>query len=242
MAANDLPVLIVGDVHGDLERLFEALRPYPADSWHTVFVGDLVDYGMFGVGALRYVRDRANTTVLLGNHEIAMLWALRDPARIGFWISIGGQGHDLEELRRDKALQEWLHARPALVRLNDATLVQHCGHDGYLRWSESNADDVVDTINSRARDLLMHEGEAELWDVLSARNIFDQQLDRLHRWLQATDSRRVVFGHTPHNHRKPAVYHGGKAINVDGVFSRFHMKYRRMSPITASVAPLDSIK
>ena len=113
MASEHLPVLIVGDVHGDLERLFEALLPYPADRWHTVFVGDLVDYGTFGVGALRYARDRAHTTVLMGNHEVALLWALRDPARIGFWMSIGGQEHDLAELARDSALQSWLRERPA---------------------------------------------------------------------------------------------------------------------------------
>src|SRR5213078_3315625 len=59
MAADDLPVLIVGDVHGDIERLFQALKPYPADEWHTIFLGDLVDYGMFGVGALRFAHDRA---------------------------------------------------------------------------------------------------------------------------------------------------------------------------------------
>jgi hypothetical protein len=241
MAPENLPVLIVGDVHGDLERLFEALRPYPADQWHTVFVGDLVDYGMFGVGALRYARDRANTTVLLGNHEVAILWALRDPARIGFWMSIGGQQHDLDELARDAALQAWLRERPALVRLIDGTLVQHCGHDGYSRWTEPNARDAVDAIDARARDLLMHEGESELWDVLSARNIFDRQPERLQRWLEAMNSRRVVFGHTPHNGRTPAVYHGGKAINVDGAFSRSHVKYRRVSPISASVVPLNAL-
>jgi len=241
MASEHLPVLIVGDVHGDLERLFQALRQYPAGQWHTVFVGDLVDYGMFGVGALRYARDRANTTVLLGNHEVAMLWALRDPARVGFWMSIGGQEHDLAELARDPALQSWLRERPALIRLHDGTLVQHCGHDGYSRWMEAGARDPIESIVARARDLLMHGGEAELWDVLSARNVFDQQPERLQRWLEATNSRRVVFGHTPHNGRTPAVYHGGKAINVDGVFSRSHAKYRRVSPIAASVMTLDAL-
>src|SRR5712692_8774559 len=98
MAADDLPVLIVGDVHGDL-----------------------VDYGMFGVGALRYARDRPNSEVLLGNHEVAMLWALRDPGRVGFWMSIGGQRHDLDELRRDDLLQQWIRDRPALVKLADRT-------------------------------------------------------------------------------------------------------------------------
>jgi hypothetical protein len=235
----NLPVVVVGDVHGDLERLFAALKPYPGDQWHTVFVGDLVDYGMFGVGALRYARDRANTTVLLGNHEVAMLWALRDTSRIGFWISIGGQQHDLDELRRDVPLQSWLRERPALMRLHDGTLAQHCGHDGYARWAEPEAIDRIGSINARARDLLMHGGEQELWDVLSARNVFDQQPLRLQKWLEAMNSRRVVFGHTPHSNSKPAVYHGGKAINFDGVLSRSHRKYRRISPIGASVAPLD---
>src|SRR5229473_3414529 len=116
---ENLPILIVGDVHGDLERLFQALKPYPAAEWRTIFLGDLVDYGPFGVGALRYARDRANSTVLLGNHEVAMLWALRDPSRIGFWMSIGGQDHDLDELRRDEPLQQWMRERPALMKLRD---------------------------------------------------------------------------------------------------------------------------
>lgn len=242
MAADVLPVLIVGDVHGDLERLFQALAPYPADQWHTVFVGDLVDYGMFGVGVLRYARDRDNTTVLLGNHEVAMLWALRDPSRIGFWISIGGQRHDLDELAGDAALQDWLRARPALVRLPGATLAQHCGHDGYARLLEAEHSDIVSAINARVGELLLQEGEALLWEVLSARNIFGSHIERLRQWLLATQCRRVVFGHTPHGSRTPESYDGGRAINFDGAFSRSHLKHRRQSPISASVAPLEQVK
>src|SRR5260370_11490894 len=137
MASDNLPVLIVGDVHGDLERLFEALKPYPADLWHTVFVGDLVDYGMFGVGAVRYARDRANTTVLLGNHEVAMLWALRDSSRIGFWMSAGGQRHDLDELIPEEGLKAWLRDRPPLVTLPAATPVPNCGDEAYAHWIDT---------------------------------------------------------------------------------------------------------
>src|SRR5256884_7253720 len=86
MAAYDLPALIVGDVHGDIERLFAALKPYPADRWRTFFLGDLVDYGMFGVGCLRFARYRDNTEELLGNHEAAIDRALRDPDRIAIRI------------------------------------------------------------------------------------------------------------------------------------------------------------
>jgi hypothetical protein len=233
-----LPILIVGDVHGDLERLFEALKPYPPSEWHTIFLGDLVDYGVFGTGALRYARDRAHSTVLLGNHEVAMLWALRDPARIGAWMAIGGQRHDLDELARDPGLQEWMRERPALMRLPDRTLVQHCGNDGYSQLIGAGAPDPIAAINARVGDLLAHEGESRLWDLLSGPNIFQAQPERLQRWLDATSSRRVVFGHKPHRGPVPESSHEGRAINFDGGFSRSHRRFRRLSPIGATVAPL----
>ena len=237
MAALDLPVLIVGDVHGDIERIFSALKPYSAEEWHTIFLGDLVDYGMFGVGALRYARDRPNSSVLLGNHEVALLWALRDPTRVGWWISIGGQKHDFDEITRDEPLQEWLRGRPAMLRLHDGTLVQHCGHDLYARWLDDGTD-PVDSINARVQQLIHEHREDEAWDVLSAKNVFAQQPMRLREYLQATHCRRVVFGHTPHRSKQPEVYHDGLAINFDGAFSRSHRKHAGMSPIGASVAPL----
>jgi serine/threonine protein phosphatase 1 len=217
MTALDLPVLVVGDVHGDLERLFEALKPYPAEDWHTIFLGDLVDYGMFGVGALRFARDRPNTDVILGNHEVAMLWALRDDTRIGYWMSIGGQRHDLDELAKDEALEAWVRNRPALLKLPDATLFQHTGSDAYLDLIEEEPDDVVDAINTRTNDLLHNGGEAELWELMSGPNVFESQPLRLDRWL----------------------YHEGRAINFDGGLSRAHRLHQRGSPLTASVGPLD---
>ena len=235
----NLPVLVVGDVHGDLERLFQALKPYPSTEWHTIFLGDLVDYGMFGVGALRYARDRANSTVILGNHEVAMLWALRDQARIGWWMGLGGQRHDLDELARDAPLQRWLRERPALLRLGDGTLVQHCGNDGYASLIEIDDPLPVDESNNKVRDLLAHEGEAKLWDLLSGPNIFETQPIRLDRWLEMTGARRVVFGHKPHGGPAPQHYHQGRAINFDGGLSRGHRKHRRASPLGATVAPLD---
>src|SRR5690349_819028 len=192
MAALGLPVLIVGDVHGDLERLFAALKPYPADRWRTVFLGDLVDYGMFGVGCLRFARDRKNSDVLLGNHEVAMLGALDDPSRVGFYISIGGQLHDLDELRKDEALQAWMKARPLLLKLADGTLVQHCGNDDYRLLLSDDTPDVIASINANGR-LVLEAGDAHLlWNVMSGKGIFATQPERLDRWLELTGSRRVV--------------------------------------------------
>jgi hypothetical protein len=156
-------------------------------------------------------------------------------------MSIGGQRHDLDELAGDFALQAWLHARPAMIRLDDQTLVQHCGHDGYARWlPDANHADPVTAINTRVHQLLVDGDEAQLWDVLSAKNVFESQPLRLQTWLQATNCRRVVFGHTPHRMKRPAAFHEGRAINFDGGLSRGHRKFRS-SPVAASVAPLDAV-
>ncbi|HEX9364335.1 MAG TPA: metallophosphoesterase [Candidatus Dormibacteraeota bacterium] len=211
MAADDLPVLIVGDVHGDLEWLFKALKPYPAGLWHTIFLGDLVDYGMFGVGALRYARDRPNSEALLGNHEVAMLWALRDPTRVGWWIAVGGQLHDLEELRQDEPLQRWMRERPALMKLPDGTLVQHCGNDSYLGLR-----DEPDDVNRVVAEQLKSGSERRLWDFLSSPNVFETQSTRLVRYLDRMGARRVAFGHKPHRGKKPLAFDGGKALNFEG--------------------------
>jgi hypothetical protein len=180
--------------------------------------------------------------VLLGNHEVAMLWALRDPTRIGFWIGIGGQRHDLDELAKDAPLQDWLRNRPAMIRLADGTIAQHCGSDSYAVLLDSGEAAPINAINTRFRELLSNGGEAELWEMLSGPNILATQPARLDRWLEVTNSRRVVFGHKPHQGAQPDVYHGGKAINYDGGFSRFHRKYRRLSPPAASVSPLPPLR
>jgi len=151
-------------------------------------------------------------------------------------------GPILDELRRDPALQRWIRERPALVRLGDGTLVQHCGHDGYLEMADEDSTNVIETVNRRVKEMLQHGQEDVLWTAMSGKNIFGSQPERLRRWLEATQSRRVVFGHTPHNSHAPERYHDGAAINFDGAFSRQHLRRRKQSPIGASVAPLDSVK
>lgn len=239
MADPKLPILIVGDVHGDLERLFSALKAYPPDQWHTVFLGDLVDGGMFGVGALRYARDRPNSDVLLGNHEVMMLWALRDRSRMPYWLSIGGHPHEMAELEKDGQLIDWLRGRPLLLPLPDGTLAQHSDSDLYTKLIEYGSSDPVPAINAEGARLLASGQEDVLWDIMSPGLIFRGSRRRLETWLELTRARRVVHGHKPHTGSRPDAYHDGLAINFDGGFSRFHgSRYRRRTPAAASVGPL----
>jgi len=236
----ELPILVVGDVHGDIERLFKALKPYPAGEWHTVFLGDLVDGGAFGYGVLRYARDRPNATVLLGNHEVAMLRALRDRTELSFWLSIGGQLHDLQELAKDEELEQWLRTRPLLYRAEDGSLLQHSDTDYYGRLLEdADDDDAVVSVNREAARLLADGEETRLWDILAPGMIFRTSRTRLEAWLQRTGSYRVIHGHKPHGLREPDVYQNGLAVCFDGGLSRqYRSRFIRRTPLSASVGPL----
>jgi hypothetical protein len=194
------------------------------------------------VGALRYARDRPNSDVLIGNHELLLLAALRDRATRGgdfvAWIGAGGQLHDLEELARDEALQEWVMSRPALLPLDDGTLAQHCDNDLLDRLAPT-APQAITAINGVFTQMIRLGELRPLIDMLTPQRVFKNQPHRLDRWLRRTGARRVVHGHTPHGCREPEVYAGGRAINFDGGLGRWGRRGNRgRSPLGASVGPL----
>lgn len=64
--------VVVGDVHGCLSALLELLAAVELrDADCLVALGDIVDRGPDSLGVWRFLRDRPNTVVLLGNHERA---------------------------------------------------------------------------------------------------------------------------------------------------------------------------
>ena len=78
------PVAVIGDVHGQVEKLLtilDRLRELPdyEQRW-IVFIGDLVDRGPDPRGAIEVICDlmleHPRTTILCGNHELAMCGAL----------------------------------------------------------------------------------------------------------------------------------------------------------------------
>ncbi len=239
--------MIVGDVHGDLVRLLEALEPYPADRWRTVFVGDLIDGGPLGVDALRYARDRPNATVVLGNHEALTLAALgarasRGPA-LTIWLQVGGHPHDLEALASAPDLVEWMRGLPGLVRLEDGTVVQHADNDNYWDLLTDPDRDPVAQVNAGVRRMLTSGEEEQVWDLLLPRRVFQLQPLRLERWLGRLAAPRMVHGHTPHGRREPDAYADGRVINYDGRLSRWGPGGSgETSPLPASVGALPGLR
>lgn len=136
---------IIGDVHGQLNVLRLALEDVDWKSEHIVMLGDYVNRGPDSHGVLEYLLEvkasyPGDITLLLGNHEVALLRALKLRSLDDF-ISIGG----LSTIRTyianpsSASLDEFLDAFPSgqLQLLESASyyfetddiLISHCGYD-----------------------------------------------------------------------------------------------------------------
>jgi len=229
------PLLVVGDVQGDAERLEQALASYPADQVDTVFLGDFFQGGPPGEGggaaAARIARARSNAQSVLGNHDLLLLLVLEEqrtgwtpePVRdlgkrslADIWLWRRGDWEDLRQVDADPGLEEWLRALPLMLRLPDGTLVQHCDDDAYARLGSG-----VDEVNAAAGTLLAQpRGAWEVfWYTVGRRTFRDAA--RLDVHLDHFAATRVVHGHTPHHQDRPTPSHDGRIWSFDGCFSRY---------------------
>src|SRR5581483_8051805 len=199
------PLLVVGDVQGDSERLDTALRPYPEADVDTVFLGDFFQGGPPGEGggarAARIARSRRNARAVLGNHDLMLLCVLEE-VRTGWtppqvadfgrssladvWLWRRGDWADLHAVDADPDLEAWLRSLPLMLRLDDGTLVQHCDDDAYARLGGD-----VDAVNAAAREKLQQpQGTWEVfWHTVGRRTFHDA--GRLVAHLHHFDASRV---------------------------------------------------
>lgn len=255
---HERPVLVVGDVQGDVERLREALQPYSEDEVDTVFLGDFFQGGEPGAGggaaAARLARARRNSLAVLGNHDLFLLVVLERSRGVGaavewqtrsgvsveeLWLNRRGDWADLRAVADDPGLETWLRSLPLMLLLEDGTLAQHTDDDRYAELGRS-----VSEVNGRARELLdVPGGVMQVLRHTIGRHAFDDA-GRLDRYLQHFGARRLVHGHTPHHADGPLASHGGRVLSYDGRFSRFWSRDPddASGPVGATVAllpPLD---
>jgi hypothetical protein len=249
-APASTPTYVVGDVHGHRAELVAALAAaglvdedaaWSGGTAHLWFLGDFVDRGPDGIGAIDLVMslaaqaDEAGGRVgtLLGNHEILLLGMRRFgdtevPSDFGprsfarSWELNGGQASDQEALTDEHI--EWLTERPVLALVGDH-LLMHSDTDEYLAWGSE-----LDEINDTVRAVLRADDIVEWWEVwrrMTTRHAFrgphgEATVDKL---LSALGGQQVVHGHSviadqlgilPIQVDGPYAYAGGKALGVDG--------------------------
>ncbi len=224
MRANEA-VYVIGDVHGQLEKLIALLRGAglvgDALSWTggaaTLWLmGDFFDRGPDGIGAVDLVMRLQSEAAaaggrvasLLGNHEVMLLAARRFGGRPRFtrgyelkriWEDAGGVVSDLNGLTPQHIV--WLSDLPAMARVGEYLFI----HANALFYQEYGSS--VEAVNAAIKKIL-HGDDAPVWSRLIAgfrtRGFFnDNRADgkaNAQAFLRRFGGRRIVHGHVPIYH------------------------------------------
>ena len=243
-------VHVIGDIHGQLEKLRELLRGAELiardanETWSggdsTLWLmGDLVDHGPDGIGAVELVmrlqqqaaQAGGRVQVLLGNHDVLLLAAHRFGTRpipgqdediSGLLARERRSGADLERITPDHV--RWLSGLPAMAREGEH-LLAHADALLYTRYGQSIAQ-----VNQAMTALLQSDDAASWYRLLDEfgehRAFVDATTgaDRAEAFLGDFGGRQLVHGHTPITKmtgqppeavREPLLYAAGQCLDVD---------------------------
>jgi hypothetical protein len=215
-----VPTHVIGDVHGQYDKLIRILRDADlisgdlrwtgADSalW---LIGDLVDRGPDGIKvidlAMRLQREAAaaggSANTLIGNHDILLLAAYhfgdwprkrRPESFTAIWERNGGNPEDLALL--DGRQVEWLSNLPTMTHCGPY-LLTHGDTMLYTRYGRT-----VTQLNANMREL-RHTMDPVAWYRLLSEfgehRVFTSATGpkRAHEFLEHFGGERIVHGHTP---------------------------------------------
>ena len=213
-------IFLVGDVHGEHEKLLHVLRRAGLlginNAWTgrnsiLCFTGDYVDRGPDGIAVIEFVRRlerqaRAaggEVRSLLGNHDVLLLAAHRYGTNVapgvgvsfrGIWEDNGGRASELERLGPEHIA--WLGSRPAMMMLGER-LVVHVDSTLYATYGRTIA-----AVN-RAFSSVLASNDTDEWARLlvemTRRNEFAGRRGtaRAIAMLARFGGRQIIHGHTP---------------------------------------------
>ena len=243
--SNASRIYVIGDIHGQLEKLIRLLRSAELvdDSLSWIggtaklwFMGDFFDRGPDGVAAVDLVmRLQQEAQIaggrvesLLGNHEVLILAAQRFGEQsaggpggtfLTSWKYNGGQDADMAKLTSRHI--EWIISLPAMAHVGDWLFV-HADATFYTHYGSS-----IEEVNRAFKTLLQSDNAAafdQLLDEFSARRAFEDKhadgAEQAARFLRTFGGQRLIHGHTPIRDTKPVtaplIYANGLCVNVDG--------------------------
>jgi hypothetical protein len=241
-------VHVTGDVHGHVAKLRDLLRRakliddeanWTGGDSRLWFVGDLVNHGPDGIGAIELVmrleaqaaKTGGSVATLLGNHDVLLLAA----AKLGnqeapgsgktfrtIWEGSGGVAQDLERLTDEHVA--WLGTRPLMAR-EGGHLLLHADAPFYARFGGSIAE-----TNDAIAGLLCGDDAtrwARLLEAFGEHGAFVATVggnSEADAFLRRFGGEQIVHGHTPISKMtgqpaeavtEPLLYAGGRCLDVD---------------------------
>lgn len=203
-------IYVMSDIHGNMPRfksILHQINLQPED--HLYVLGDVVDRFPDGITILKELMEMPNCTVLLGNHELMMLNALKDKWTRNLWYSNGGEVTDdcflnLSAEEQDKII-EFLRSLPINVKVN------------------------VKVGGQNVNFLLVHGAPEEMYYKSDAGAKYDSstefsvwfRLDYANENVRQKIAKEsvIIFGHTPTYHYQDnnpvSIWYGNKSIGID---------------------------
>ncbi|SCK14299.1 Calcineurin-like phosphoesterase [Streptomyces sp. WMMB 322] len=216
------PLYVVGDVHGYLDELRDALRDagitdrddnWAAGNTRLWFLGDFTDRGPDGIGVIDLVMHLSAQAAaaggyckaLMGNHELLLIGAKKfgdtpvnsSAGTASFqaaWLLNGGQQSDMERLE-DHHIQ-WMSRLDAMA-LADGHLLLHSDATCYLEYGTT-----IEAVNDAVTEALQRNDADETWDLFrkfTKRFAFREETGSLaaRELLTVFGGRQIVHGHSP---------------------------------------------
>lgn len=219
---NDL--MVVGDVHGNINELDKVVEQAEENDNHLLFLGDIIDYGYFNLTVFDVVYELVRTGkahIIWGNHERKLdRWLNADFGRC--FKGVIGQGlamtvNEIEEamtaspLFKEQFLAKW--------RFLAANSRQHFILGNFMFTHGAATKEMWDMLNKHTL-YGEHQNMAYFGQVdKTIPNRKDGLPNRIYQWVNDIPTDKiVVVGHDPRDKNKPMVVvnpTGGKAIFLD---------------------------
>jgi hypothetical protein len=216
------PLYVVGDVHGYIDELRDALYAtglidaeghWSAGTARLWFLGDFTDRGPDGIGVIELVMQLSAEAAaaggyakaLMGNHELLLLGAHRfgdapinsvagTASFLAAWRLNGGQTTDMERLQDHHIA--WM-SRLDAATVADGHLLLHSDTTAYLDYGTT-----IDAMNDAVTGILQRGDADECWELFrkfTKRFAFrgDGGPEAVRELLATYGGRRVVHGHSP---------------------------------------------
>jgi serine/threonine protein phosphatase 1 len=190
----------MSDIHGDIATFDKILSMIDLNDRDYLYIlGDVIDRGPDGIELLRKIRKIQGCQLLLGNHELMMINALRRPM-------------DRESMRL------WLRNRCEPTVDSFKKLLPDEQED-ILQYLESLSVQVYLSVQE-SRYILVHAAPVELYEQGAHRYFDPIKFAVWHRFYPSAkmpENKIVIHGHTPTiNDGSPGrMMHFDQRINID---------------------------
>lgn len=224
---------VMSDVHGQYKAYMKMLKKIDLKAEDTLYVlGDVIDRGPEGIKIITDMMKRSNVVMVLGNHELLMMDALRnfdeikskdrhDTDDIDLWLDPCNGGEKTYEAYQNltpakrKSILEYLEAAWVIKKITINNKTYHLSH-AYTCSKKTKE-------GFRYKDLT-HD---EIWDVVWM-NIYDRAFIRENKDKLYPNKKNIyISGHTftqrldcVDEHGRGVIYHnldyyGYHVYNID---------------------------